>query len=153
MKRAIVTGGSGFVGANLTRRLLADGHEVHLFLRPGYQPWRIDAIRAQVRIHELHLHELDAVTRVVRQIRPDWIFHLAANGAYSWQTDLTQMTRTNIQGTMNLVTACVQNGFEAFVNAGSSSEYGYRNHPPAETEFLEPNSHYAVTKAAATDRK
>jgi dolichol-phosphate mannosyltransferase len=36
------------------------------------------------------------------------------------------------------------------VNTGSSSEYGFQDHPPAETEPLEPNSHYAITKVAAT---
>ena len=150
MKRVIITGASGFVGANLTRRLLYDGYETHLLLRPGYRPERINGIRSDVRIHEIHLNDLDTVNRTVSRIRPDWVFHLAAYGAYSWQTDLQQMTLTNIQSTMNLVTTCVKTGFEAFVNAGSSSEYGYKNHPPTETEFLEPNSYYAVTKAAAT---
>jgi dolichol-phosphate mannosyltransferase len=41
-------------------------------------------------------------------------------------------------------------GVEAFVNSGSSSEYGYKARAPRETEWLEPNSHYAVTKASAT---
>ena len=150
MKNVIVTGATGFVGANLVRRLLQQGHEVHLLLRSGFQAWRIDDIRTQLQLHELQLHDAEAVKRVVRQIRPDWIFHLAAHGAYSWQTDLTQMMLTNVQGTTNLVTACLETGFSAFIHAGSSSEYGYKDHPPAETEFLEPNSHYAVTKAAAT---
>ncbi len=149
-KRVLLTGGTGFVGANLARRLLREGHEVHLLLRPDYQSWRIDAIRDHIRLHELHLHDLDAVVRVVSQIRPDWIFHLAAYGAYSWQNDLQQMVRTNIQGTMNVLTACLKLGFDAFVNAGTSSEYGYKSEPPSETTFLEPNSHYAVTKASAT---
>ena len=39
---------------------------------------------------------------------------------------------------------------QAFVNAGSSSEYGLKTHPPREDERLEPNSHYAVTKAAGS---
>jgi nucleoside-diphosphate-sugar epimerase len=150
MKRVILTGGTGFVGANLARRLLRDGHEVHLLVRPKYQPWRIDKIRPDVRLHELHLHETEAVARVVSQIRPDWVFHLAVHGAYSWQTDWEQMVRTNIQGTMSLVSACLNTGFEAFVNTGSSSEYGFKDHAPAESEPMEPNSHYAVTKAAAT---
>jgi UDP-glucose 4-epimerase len=150
MKRVILTGGTGFVGANLARRLLRDGHELHLLVRPGYQPWRIEKICPDLRLHELHLHEAEAVATVVRQIRPEWVFHLAAHGAYSWQTDWEQMVRTNIQGTMSLASACLKTGFEAFVNTGSSSEYGFKNHAPAETEPLEPNSHYAVTKAAAT---
>jgi nucleoside-diphosphate-sugar epimerase len=51
---------------------------------------------------------------------------------------------------MSLLSACLKTGFEAFVNTGSSSEYGFKDHAPAETEPLEPNSHYAITKAAAT---
>ena len=150
MKRVILTGGTGFVGANLARRLLREGHELHLLVRPNYQPWRIEQIRSDVRLHELHLHDSEAVSRVVSQIRPDWVFHLAAHGAYSWQTDWEQMVRTNIQGTMSLVSACLKTGFEAFVNTGSSSEYGFKDHAPAESEPVEPNSHYAVTKVAAT---
>ncbi len=60
------------------------------------------------------------------------------------------MIRTNITGTANLVDACLKVGFEAFVNTGSSSEYGLKDHACFETECLEPNNHYAVTKASAT---
>ena len=41
-------------------------------------------------------------------------------------------------------------GVETFVNTGSSSEYGLKDHPPAEDESVEPNSIYAAAKAAAT---
>jgi len=78
------------------------------------------------------------------------VFHLAAYGAYSYQTDVRQMLQTNIIGTVNLVETCLKAGFEAFINTGSSSEYGYKDHPPVETDWLEPNSSYAVTKACAT---
>jgi len=60
------------------------------------------------------------------------------------------MIRTNVIGTVNLLQSCLETGFEAFVNTGSSSEYGFKNAPPAENEWLEPNSHYALTKAFAT---
>lgn len=150
MKRAIVTGGTGFVGANLVRRLLRDGHEVHLLVRPGYAVWRIEALRSDVSLHEVELHDPTSVAKAVSRIRPDWIFHLAAHGAYSWQEDMHRMVQTNIVGTVNLVEACLSAGFAAFVNAGSSSEYGFKDHAPSETEPLDPNSHYAVTKASAT---
>jgi len=150
MKRVIITGATGFVGANLARRLLRDGHEVHLLVRPDHTTWRIAAIRAEVHLHEVDLADAAALAGVVGVIRPDWIFHLAAYGAYSWETDPARMVQTNFNGTMNLVEACLKTGFEAFVNTGSSSEYGFKDHPPSETEWLEPNSHYAVTKASAT---
>jgi nucleoside-diphosphate-sugar epimerase len=56
---------------------------------------------------------------------------------------------TNYNGTVNLVEACLETGFETFVSARSSSEYGYKDHAPVESELTEPNSHYAATKAAA----
>ena len=150
MKRAIITGATGFVGANLARRLLQDGHQVHLLVRPGYTRWRIQAMRNDVCLHEADLRDEEAIANVVGNIRPNWVFHLAAYGAYSWQTDLRRMVQTNIIGTINLVEACLKTGFEAFVNTGSSLEYGFKDHAPSESEWLEPNSHYAVTKASAT---
>jgi len=150
MKRVIVTGATGFIGANLARRLLTDGHEIHLLVRDGHQPWRIEGIKTQVQLHTVDMTDAEAMVRVVAGVRPDWVFHLSAHGAYSWQSDLQDMVRTNIIGTINLVEACLKTGFDAFVNAGSSSEYGYKDHPPAETECLDPNSYYAVTKASAT---
>jgi UDP-glucose 4-epimerase len=150
MKRVIITGATGFVGANLTRRLLQAGAELHLLVRRGYNVWRIQDICSEVRLYEVNLGDLETLFKLVHQIQPDWIFHLAVYGAYSLQTDVHQMAQTNIVGTMNLVEACLKNGVEAFVNTGSSSEYGYKDHAPSETEWLEPNSYYAVTKASAT---
>ena len=149
-RRALVSGASGFVGANLARRLLADGHEVHLVLRPHHKPWRLDDIAQDVQVHKVDLTDRDGVDRAVAGAKPDWVFHLAAHGAYPTQKDLDQMIETNVRGTANLVAAAVHAGVNAFVNAGTSSEYGYKDHAPAEDEWLEPNSDYAVTKAAAT---
>jgi nucleoside-diphosphate-sugar epimerase len=149
-KRATVTGASGFVGANLVRRLLEAGHDVHVLLRPGYQPWRLAEILPQLRVDVLDLGNAEKVRAVIVGARPDWIFHLAAYGAYADQTDVDQMVATNISATINLVRACVATGFEAFINIGSSSEYGFKEHAPSEDEVLEPNSDYAVTKASAT---
>jgi len=149
-KRVILTGGTGFVGANLARRLLDDGHELHLLVRPGYNPWRIEAIRSHLRLQEARLTDKATLASLVSKIRPDWIFHLAAYGSYPSQTDRHRIFQTNIVGTINLVEACLETGFESFVNTGSSSEYGFKDHPPAETESLEPASHYAFTKASAT---
>jgi nucleoside-diphosphate-sugar epimerase len=150
VKRVIITGATGFVGANLARRLLQEGHEVNLLLRAGYNPWRIESILSDVHRHEVDMGNPEALGRVIGKIHPEWVFHLAAHGAYSSQTDLAGMIQTNVIGTINLVNACLKAGFEAFVNTGSSSEYGFKDHAPTEKEWLEPNSLYAVTKASAT---
>jgi dolichol-phosphate mannosyltransferase len=148
--RTLVTGATGFVGANLVRRLLGDGHEVHCLVRDLESRWRIDDIRGDLHLHVADLADADGVTAAVVRVRPEWIFHLAAHGAYPTETDVRRMIAVNVTGTVNLVEAALQTGFAAFVHTGSSSEYGFKDHAPAETEWLEPNSDYAVTKAAAT---
>jgi nucleoside-diphosphate-sugar epimerase len=148
-KRVVLTGASGFIGANLTRRLIDDGHEVHLLLRPVEERWRIDALLNDVQVHEVALQQRDRLQEIVTEIDPQWVFHLATYGAYSSQRDVQTIVSTNYNGTVNLVEACLETGFETFVSAGSSSEYGYKDHAPVESELTEPNSHYAATKAAA----
>src|SRR5437763_15294695 len=113
MKRVILTGASGFVGANLARRLLHDGHELHLFLRRNHRPWRIAAIQNDVQLHETDLSDEESLVRIVESIRPEWIFHMDAYGAYSTQTDLRCMVCTNILITMNLYLHSLNNGLVA----------------------------------------
>lgn len=138
------------MGANLARHLLKQGHEVHLLIRRRSSLWRLDAVRNEITLHEADLADAGSVGAVIASVRPEWIFHLAAYGAYSWQSSLQQIVQVNIAGTVNLVESCLRVGFEAFVNTGSSSEYGFKDHAPSEEEALEPNSHYSWTKGAAT---
>jgi len=149
-KRVLLTGGSGFVGASLVRRLLRDGHEISLLVRPQYKSWRLTDILKDVRVQEIDLLNQDGLARIFKDVKPDWCFNLAAFGAYSHQEDLQPMIQTNTMGTINLVQACLKTSAEVFVQAGSSSEYGYKDHPPREDEGLSPNSYYALTKAWAT---
>lgn len=58
--------------------------------------------------------------------------------------------RTDISGAINLVDACLKTGFEAFVSSGTSQEYGFKDHPPSETEWLDPRGHHAWSRAAVT---
>lgn len=150
MKRVLVTGASGFIGANLVRRLVRLGHHIHVLLREAEPSWRLRGVFADVRPHMGDVRDAERVKTVVADARPEWIFHLAAHGAYSWQTDVRIIYETNLFGTLNLLEACRRQGFEAFVNTGSSSEYGFRSHGPAETDRPEPNSTYAAAKVAAT---
>ncbi len=150
MKRTLLTGATGFVGANLARRLLRDGHQVHLLVRAEHAPWRIEEIRGHVHLHLADLRDAGETAAAAAPARPAWVFPLAAHGAYSQETGVERILTTNVLGTAHLVEACLDQGFEAFVNTGSSSEYGLKDHPPPEDEWLDPNSHYAVAKASAT---
>jgi nucleoside-diphosphate-sugar epimerase len=150
MKRVVLTGGSGFVGANLVRRLVAEGHQTHLLVRAGFSPWRIESILDRITLHEVDVHDADRVKAAIGAIEPAWIFHLAAHGAYSWETDADRITRTNIVGMKSLLAAARDTGVEMLVNTGSSSEYGRQDHAPSETEKATPDTSYGIAKAAAT---
>jgi UDP-glucose 4-epimerase len=148
--KAVVTGAGGFIGANLARKLCRDGYQVHLVVRPQSDRWRLNGLAEHAEVHEMDLIDAAAVRRLINAVEPDLIFHAAAHGAYPAQRDLHRMLAVNVLGTVNLLGACLERGFTGFVHTGSSSEYGFKDHAPREDEYLEPNSEYAVTKAAAT---
>jgi nucleoside-diphosphate-sugar epimerase len=147
--RALVTGAGGFIGANLVRHLLVAGHEPIAAIRPGGDRWRLADVAGDVSVFELDLLDPPTIDRTIRGRRPELIFHLAAYGAYSWQSQFETMLAVNVRGTDAVLAAARAVGAR-LVSAGSSSEYGFRSDPPAEITRVEPNSHYAVSKAAAT---
>jgi len=149
-KRVLVTGGGGFLGANLVRELIDLESKVHLFVKKSTKPWRLKDILKKVRVYPVDIGNKEQVKKVMGKIKPQIIFHLAAYGSYPDQQNLVQMTKTNIKGTVNLLEAVNKFNYQSFVNTGTSSEYGYKKKPMKETDKLEPVFDYATTKAAAT---
>lgn len=146
-RRFLVTGAAGFVGANLCRRLVERGEEVHVLIKPSSATWRIDDLREDLAVHEADITHAEAVERVVDRSKPTVIYHLATHGAYHYQEDAEQILLINVIGLWNLLRACNRVGYELFVNTGSSSEYGRKQFAMRETDLLDPNSFYAVAKA------
>jgi nucleoside-diphosphate-sugar epimerase len=149
-RRVTVTGGSGFVGANLVRALLGEGARVCAFTRRGSDLWRLDEVSRDVDIVEVDVRDADAVERAMHAAKPEWVFHLAARGNASWHSDEREIDAVVIEGTANVIRGASAAGCAVLVNGGSSSEYGFKNHAPAETEPPEPNSAYARAKLSAT---
>lgn len=149
-ERILITGGSGFVGACLTHELTAQGHDVHLVLRPEAKTWRLAGLEGRVTIHRADLTDAPALRRAVDVSRPEVVYHLAAHGAYPFQKDRPEILATNLIGTANLLDALEGHDYRVLVNAGSSSEYGHKVGPMREDMVLEPRTDYAVSKAAAT---
>jgi dolichol-phosphate mannosyltransferase len=149
-RRVLVTGATGFVGANVARGMVARGHDVHCLVRAGHRDWRIRGLEGALAVHVADVLDRASIDALFAAVRPQWVLHLAAYGAYSSQNDVERCVRTNVEATVKLIDASADHGVERFVNTGSSSEYGFQNHAPAEDEATEPNSLYAVTKAAAT---
>ena len=104
-----------------------------------------------VKNYQIDLVEKSAVVKAVEKIKPQTIFHLAAYGAYPFQNNVEKIKSVILDGTINLIEACLKNKFKIFINTGSNSEYGFKNSPMKESDILCPNSHYAVMKAATTN--
>lgn len=148
--KAFISGISGFVGAGLARHLLTEGVEVHGMVRESSNLWRLEDIKGDLHLHIGDLLDKDSVTRAIANAKPDVVFHLAVYGAYPTQKDADLILSTSLLSTLHLLNAAKEVGVGMFVNTGSSSEYGTKDHPMREDERIDPNSYYAVGKAAQT---
>src|SRR5947208_325979 len=102
-KNIVITGASGFVGANLAHDALNKGHDVHILVRPGFKKWRLKNIINDLHIHKIDIQSQDMLKQLFKKIKPEWIFHTAVHGAYSSQTNLDEIVNTNILGTISLI--------------------------------------------------
>jgi nucleoside-diphosphate-sugar epimerase len=149
-KTVFVTGAAGFVGANLVRRLIKEKYKVFGLVRKQSDLWRLKGLGKNIKLVKGDLRNKKIVDRIISRAKPDIIYHLSAHGGYSWQDDFTTIFETNVTGTYNLLNACLKANVRMFVNTGTSSEYGFKTKPMKETDTAEPNSSYAISKAAQT---
>ena len=146
----MVTGGAGFIGANLIKELIKLKYDVNLILKKSSDLWRIKDILDIIKIYYVDLLDKNKLTKTINKINPDFIIHLATYSNYRNQSDVEQMTEININGILNLLIASKNINYKMFINTGSSSEYGIKEKPMKENDLLEPISFYAATKASAT---
>ena len=146
----LITGSAGFIGANLVRELIRLNYNVNLILKKSSDLWRIKEVLNKVKIYRGDLLNKKKLTKIVNEINPNFIIHLATYSNYRNQTDVEEMTDINIKGTLNLLLASKNIDYKIFINTGSSSEYGIKEKPMKENDLLEPISFYAATKASAT---
>jgi GDP-4-dehydro-6-deoxy-D-mannose reductase len=152
--RALITGLTGFVGSHLAEYLIARG-DVEVF---GTHRWRsrmdnVEHLRGRLRLIECDTRDASAVRRALREVRPDRIFHLAAQSYVptSWLIPGETLTG-NVMGQLNLFEAMRELELPARVQiAGSSEEYGLvlpSEVPIREDSPLRPLSPYGVSKVA-----
>lgn len=150
-KNILVTGGAGFIGANLVHELIGNNEgSIHILAEKNTNPWRLQSVLSSVIIHEIDLADTENIRKLIHAIKPSTIYHLASFGGMPQQQDQKAIYDINFYGTINLLNACKEVGFECFINTGSSSEYGMKDAPMGEDIVLEPISDYGVAKAAAT---
>ena len=147
----LVVGASGFIGFNLFAKLSKYRKDVYGTATQLAGNWRLNSLPREElsRIRALDLTDSLAVKSLITGMRPRTVFNLSAYGAYERQSDSSRIHDVNYIGTLHLVQVLAEIGLKAFVNAGSSSEYGLNCAAPLETDTLLPNSDYAVSKAAS----
>lgn len=142
----LVTGASGFVGANLFRMISAVRQDVFAVVRDE-KNWRLAGCRDE-QIVAVDLNDAAATQNLVQTVAPQTVFDCVAYGAYSFEEKVDLIYQTNFHSVVRLVELLARQPFAAFVHAGSSSEYGTNCAAPAEDSACEPNSAYAVSKVA-----
>ncbi|MBV7539225.1 NAD(P)-dependent oxidoreductase [Duganella sp. sic0402] len=139
-RRALVTGASGFIGAALTRRLLADGWEVHVLLRDSSSTGGLPPAA------QLHRHDGSTLQLIdiMRAAAPDVVFHLASLFLAAHQPqDVERLIQANLLFSTQLAEAMAACGVRQLVNTGTSWEH-YQD------AAYNPVCLYAATKAAFT---
>ncbi|MGB6423979.1 MAG: NAD-dependent epimerase/dehydratase family protein [Solirubrobacterales bacterium] len=155
MRRAIVTGGRGFVGAWLCRALLDRGVEVTSFDRRSKRekPSTLAMIGIEEQIDEQvgDLIDGELLGSLIRDREIDSVFHLAAETIVGTvQADPVAALDTNVRGTWTLLGAATEAGVERFVFASSDKAYGAHESLPYREDYaLQPTAPYEASKAAA----
>lgn len=119
MATALVTGGTGFIGANVVRALLSHGQEVRALVRAGSSRDNLAGLR--VELVEGDLRDAAAVRRAVRGCAR--VFHVAADYRF-WVPDPEEMWRSNVEGTIHVMDACLAEGVERVVHTSTVGTIG-----------------------------
>jgi nucleoside-diphosphate-sugar epimerase len=148
MKRYVVTGGAGFIGSAVVRRLLkqGDGHVVVLDNFSSGKEDNLAEVCDSIEVHRVDVRDTEAITPVLRGA--DVVFHEAAIPSVPRSIhDPVPSHDVNINGTFQVLRACAQGGVGRVVYAASSSAYGDTEVlPKVETMTPRPKSPYALQK-------
>jgi nucleoside-diphosphate-sugar epimerase len=143
-RKALVTGGTGFVGSTLVRRLVRDGWKVHLMVRANSGTVLIKDVLDRVTLHE-HDEKTECMLGILAETLPDVVFHLASLFLSEHaSTDVSRLVQSNVLFGVQLAEAMTAHGVSALINTGTHWQH-YENKP------YSPVNLYASTKQAFED--
>jgi len=155
--RALITGITGQDGSYLAEFLLEKGYEVHGIVRrvaiedPEHRLWRIKHILDRIVLHAGSLDSFPSIFNAVDKVRPDEIYHLAAQSfvSYSFEDEFSTIN-TNVNGTHFMLAAAKERAPHCrFYFAASSEMFGNADESPQrETTGFHPRSPYGISKVA-----
>jgi dTDP-glucose 4,6-dehydratase/UDP-glucose 4-epimerase len=151
--RILITGGTGFIGSALARRLVELGHDV-IALDSGSRsrPGSLEGLPIEIRHGDVR--DLDAVREAARRV--DAVAHLAAiQGTANFYRKPYEVLDVNLRGTLNVAQACAENGVGRLFFSSSSEIYGVparfptpESEPAVIPDVLNPRYSYGGSKLA-----
>lgn len=138
---ALVTGGTGFVGSNLIRRLVSEGWETHVIVRQGSDLSMFSGVEQAIQVH-VHDGSTEQLIGIVKLASPQIVFHLASLFlAQHTSQDIEPLINSNLLFSTQLVEAMSVNGVRYMINTGTSwQHFGNKEYNPV--------CLYAATKQA-----
>lgn len=159
--KVIVTGGAGFIGSHLSRKLITEKHEV-LVIDEMHPYYSVERKRQQLEwikeagpfqfIQKSLLHNVEELKEVFESFKADCIIHLAALPGVSYSIEApNEYIDYDITATVNTLKLAGEAGIKHFIFASSSSVYGDRENIPLKEEMANGRviSPYAAAKASA----
>ncbi|HMQ17106.1 MAG TPA: SDR family oxidoreductase [Phycisphaerae bacterium] len=150
MSLCLVTGGAGFIGSHLVRRLLAEGHAVRALdnFSTGHAA-NLAEVAGDIELVEGDIGDEHTAARCARGV--DAVFHLAARASVPRSVEFpVEANHANVTGTLNLLVAARSAKVRRFIYSASSAAYGDTpTLPKVESMPPQPLSPYAVSKLAA----
>ena len=122
--RVLVTGGGGFLGAQVVRVLAADGATVTAVGRPGVEPWRLTDVLDDFEYVAVDLTDTGAAERALKEAAPDVVCDLAWHGVGNRSHADPVQISANLHPRLSLVGAAAQAGVKRWIGLGSQAEYG-----------------------------
>ncbi len=127
-KTAFVTGGTGFLGINLIKQLVADGWDVTALHRPTSNLTHLKDIDIKFKMG--CISDIDSLENVI-PMNVDAVFHAAANTNF-WSLKNNIQTKDNVDGTRNMVSAALKREAKRFIHTSSLAAYGLHDEPITE---------------------
>ncbi len=151
--KALVTGMTGFIGSHLAEFLLNKGLEVYGTVWDKNELRNVEGIKDKVQILDCDIRNAERVKEIIENVRPEMIFHLAAQSFPTVSWDEPERTlETNVMGTNHVFEAIRKTDLDTIVLvACSSAEYGFVSEsevPVKESHVLLPLHPYGVSKVA-----
>ena len=145
MKKAVVTGGAGFIGSHITDALVEGGFEVHVV--DNYAGGkRADRMNPKAAYHEVDVRDYDKLAPIIAGA--EYVFHEAALPRVQFSIENPELTfSVNVGGTVSVLRAAAEGGVRRVVYAASSSAYGDQATLPLSEDLpAQPKSPYGLQK-------